>query len=87
MPRTTQAQDEQERQVQQGPSVSVTSYHNGGRVMNIQGNTPADIANSIDLSLQNSSVTVNDEVASPTQQLREGDYVAFMPTKVTSGNI
>ena len=35
MPRTTQAQEEQERQVQQGPSVSVTSYHNGGRVMNI----------------------------------------------------
>jgi len=57
----------------------------GGQVRTVEAATPAQIAESLALSLDNTTINVNSNAADATTILRENDFVAFVTEKVTSG--
>jgi len=70
-----------------GTTVSVISYHNGSQVRDMQGETPAQLAQAMDLSLDEVAIYVDDVEAKASTPLREGQFVSFQRNKVSSGVI
>ncbi len=52
---------------------------------NVTANTPAEIAETEDFSLENVKIVVGSDTVSPNYNLRDNDFVAFSTSKVTSG--
>lgn len=65
--------------------VYAISFHSGGTVHELEANSPADIASGFNLSLEGVEIFVNEDKATISQDLRDGDYVSFQKNKVTSG--
>ena len=59
----------------------------GGVVKSMEASTPADIAESLGQSLDNTTINVNAKTAEATTSLRDDDFVAFVTDKVTSGSV
>jgi len=70
-----------------GTTVSVISYHNGSQVRDMQGETPAQLAQAMDLALDEVAIYVDDVEAKASTPLREGQFVSFQRNKVSSGVI
>jgi len=58
----------------------------GGVVKNIEASTPAEAAEKLGQSLENTTINVNSEKADPNHTLRDTDFVSFVTDKVTSGS-
>ena len=67
--------------------VSVISFTNGGVPQDVTGNTPAAIAQSLGIGLENVAIHVDESPASANHSLRDGDLVSFQKEKVASGKI
>tara|TARA_B100001939_G_scaffold324917_1_gene317271 strand:- start:15 stop:251 length:237 start_codon:yes stop_codon:yes gene_type:complete len=67
------------------PTVTVTSFHNGGRPRDMNGSTPSELAQAMDISLENVAIYVDDVEAKASTPLRAGQIVSFQRSKVTSG--
>mgnify|MGYP003628740615 FL=1 len=65
--------------------VTVVSYHNGGMPREMEGNTPAELATQLDLSLQGVQIHVESSEANATHTLADGNLVSFQKSKVASG--
>lgn len=57
----------------------------GGVVKTVEANTPAECAEKLGQSLDNTTINVNSKKANADSSLREDDFVAFITDKVTSG--
>lgn len=57
----------------------------GGVVKNITAQTPAEAAEQLGQSLDNTTINVNSQKADPSHTLRDNDFVSFVTDKVTSG--
>jgi uncharacterized protein (DUF697 family) len=66
--------------------VYALSFHSGGKLHELEANSPAEIASGWDLSLDSVKVYVNDDEAIVTQPLRDEDIVSFQKEKVSSGS-
>ena len=62
------------------------SFHSGGKLHELEANSPAEIASGWELSLEGVKVYVNDSEAVITQSLRDEDIVSFQKEKVSSGS-
>ena len=65
--------------------VTVVSYHNGGMPREMEGGTPSELAQELDLSLQGVQIHVDSGEANPSQTLADGQFVSFQKSKVASG--
>jgi len=66
--------------------VQVISFHNGGQVLDVDGvDTVADVAQKLELSLENVVMSVNDTSATAGTQLTNGAVVQFQKQSVKSG--
>ena len=65
--------------------VTVISYHNGGMPREMEGGTPSQLAQELDLSLQGVSIHVDSSEANATHTLADGNFVSFQKSKVQSG--
>tara|TARA_Y100000361_G_scaffold154238_1_gene178972 strand:- start:3731 stop:3967 length:237 start_codon:yes stop_codon:yes gene_type:complete len=68
------------------PTVTVMSFHNGGRLRDMQGNTPSELAQTMDISLDGVAIYVDDAEAKASTPLRAGQVVSFQKSKVSSGS-
>jgi len=66
-------------------NVSVISFTNGGIPQDVEGDTPAAIAQSLSIGLENVVIHVDESPASANHNLRDGDLVSFQKEKVASG--
>ena len=66
--------------------VTVVSYHNGGMPRDMEGNTPAVLAQELDLSLQGVQIHVDSSEATASHVLADGNFVSFQKSKVASGS-
>jgi len=66
--------------------VYALSFHSGGKLHELEADTPAQIASGWDLSLDSVKVYVNDDEAIVSQSLRDEDIVSFQKEKVSSGS-
>ena len=66
-------------------NVTVVSYHNGGMPRDMEGNTPAELARVMDISLSGVKVYVDDDEVKTSKHLADGDIVSFQRSKVSSG--
>ena len=68
------------------PQVKVmSSQHNAGRLRDMAGNTPADLAQELGIDLTQVSIYVGASAAKADTPLAEGQIVSFQKAKVTSG--
>ena len=67
------------------PKVTVMSYHNGGKPRDLEGRTPSELAQVMDISLEGVAIYVDDAEAKASTQLHPGQFVSFQKSKVTSG--
>lgn len=58
----------------------------GGVVKTMEADNPAGLAESLGISLENTTINVNAKKAEPNEALRDDDFVAFVTDKVTSGS-
>tara|TARA_R100000306_G_C4353117_1_gene131213 strand:+ start:293 stop:502 length:210 start_codon:yes stop_codon:yes gene_type:complete len=66
--------------------VQVISFHNGGQVLDVDGvDTVADVAQKLELSMENVVISVNDASATAGTQLTNGAVVQFQKQSVKSG--
>lgn len=72
------------------PKVQVmSSQHDAGRLRDMQGSTPAVLAQELGLNLQETAIYVGGSAANPDTILTETDpltIVSFQKAKVTSGS-
>lgn len=67
-------------------NVQVISFHNGGQVLDVEGvETVADVAQKLELSMENVVISVNDASATAGTQLTAGAVVQFQKQSVKSG--
>lgn len=67
-------------------NVKVISFHNGGQVLDIEDvDTVSDVAQKIELPMENVVISVNDTSATAGTQLTEGAIVQFQKQSVKSG--
>ena len=64
---------------------NVTIQTSNGIVKTLEANTPAHVAEELGMSMENVTLSVNGTKATPSTSLRDGDFVLFATTKVTSG--
>ena len=57
----------------------------GGVVKTMDADNPAGLAETLGISLDNTTINVNAKKAEPNASLRDDDFVAFVTDKVTSG--
>ena len=57
----------------------------GGVVKTMDADNPAGLAESLGISLENTTINVNAKKAEANATLRDDDFVAFVTDKVTSG--
>ena len=67
------------------PNVKVVSVTSGSMPRDMQGSTPLDIAQQLDMSLADIAIFVDDTEVKASHQLHEGDFVSFQRDKTTSG--
>ena len=68
------------------PEVTVISpLTNGGTPVTMSASTPGQIAQELGLSLTGVSISVDSSEANASTPLRDGAYVAFQKSKVSSG--
>ena len=65
--------------------VTVVSFTNGGVPQEVEGDTPAAIAQSLSIGLENVTIHVDESPAHANHNLRDGDLVSFQKEKVASG--
>ena len=58
----------------------------GGVVKTMEAATPAELAEALGISLDNTTINVNAKKGEATTCLRDDDFVAFVTNKVTSGS-
>jgi sulfur carrier protein ThiS len=69
-----------------GVNVQAISYHNGGQVLDVEDvGTVADVAQKLELSMENVVMSVNDTPATAGTQLTNGAVVQFQKQSVKSG--
>tara|TARA_R100001594_G_scaffold29338_1_gene54845 strand:+ start:2568 stop:2777 length:210 start_codon:yes stop_codon:yes gene_type:complete len=66
-------------------NVKVMSHHTGGQVRDMEGNTPGELAQQMDLTLSGTVIYVDESEAKASQQLTDGQVVSFQRSKVASG--
>jgi len=66
-------------------NVKVMSHHTGGQVRDMEGNTPGELAQQMDLTLSGTVIYVDEGEAKASQQLTDGQVVSFQRSKVASG--
>lgn len=66
--------------------VYALSFHSGGKLHELEANTPAQIASEWDLSLESVKIYVNEAEAQVSHTLRDEDIVSFQKEKVSSGS-
>ena len=67
-------------------NVQVISFHNGGQVLDVKDvGIVADVAQQLELSMENVVISVNDTSATAGTQLTEGAVVQFQKQSVKSG--
>tara|TARA_B100000315_G_C14100068_1_gene373289 strand:+ start:156 stop:371 length:216 start_codon:yes stop_codon:yes gene_type:complete len=67
-------------------NVQAISYHNGGQVVDVKDvSTVADVAQKLELSMENVVMSVNDTPATAGTQLTDGSVVQFQKMSVKSG--
>ncbi len=67
-------------------NVQAISYHNGGQVVDVEDvSTVADVAQKLELSMENVVMSVNDTPATAGTQLTDGSVVQFQKMSVKSG--
>jgi hypothetical protein len=66
-------------------NVKVMSHHTGGQVRDMEGNTPGELAQQMDLTLSGTVIYVDESEARASQQLTDGQVVSFQRSKVASG--
>jgi sulfur carrier protein ThiS len=67
-------------------NVQAISYHNGGQVVDVEDvSTVADVAQKLELSMENVVMSVGDTPATAGTQLTDGAVVQFQKMSVKSG--
>ena len=67
-------------------NVQAISYHNGGQVVDVEDvSTVADVAQKLELSMENVVMSVGDTPATAGTQLTDGSVVQFQKMSVKSG--
>ena len=66
-------------------NVKVMSHHTGGQVRDMEGNTPGELAQQMDLTLSGTVIYVDESAAKASHQLTDGQVVSFQRSKVASG--
>lgn len=66
-------------------NVKVMSHHTGGQVRDMEGNTPGELAQQMDLTLSGTVIYVDESEAKASHQLTDGQVVSFQRSKVASG--
>jgi|TARA_R100000750_G_C2312667_1_gene83090 hypothetical protein len=63
----------------------VISFHNGGVMQEVDAGTPAEIATNLGISMDNTSIFVDDKQVKGSHELRDGDVVSFQKSSTKSG--
>jgi sulfur carrier protein ThiS len=67
------------------PNITLVSYHNGSVPLEMAGDTPAGIAESLNISINEVEISVDGKSVPANHKLRDDDLVGMQKAKVKSG--
>jgi|TARA_Y100000296_G_C5130490_1_gene235266 sulfur carrier protein ThiS len=66
-------------------NITLVSYHNGSVPLELTGDTPAGIAESLNISVDGVEISVDGKPVQANHKLRDDDLVGMQKAKVKSG--